>query len=139
MTKTANRARMVASTILAVLLAVIACGCTQCGDIPENMSTEAYDYGTEIVKIADDYLEGDISADAAEAKMDRATSSFKCKDGYEGDRRVSSMAYFVQDSFGSSTEEHIKGNLRTSRDNLEHVLETGEYPSDLNGFEGVAP
>lgn len=38
----------------------------------------------------------------------------------------------------SSTEKHTKVDMRTYRDALEHVLETGEYPSDLNGFEEPA-
>ncbi len=131
------RARNVAAVLMAVLLAVMMCGCGH-KDIPEGMSEEAYDFGTQMVEIANDYLDGSISANAAEVRMDRASESFRCTDGCEADARVDSMAYFVQDSLSSSTEEHAKANMRTYRDALEHVLETGEYPSDLNGFEEPA-
>lgn len=57
-----------AALILSAFLFIFVTGCSQ---IPEGFTQEGYDTGVKVLEVIDQYLDGEISEDTAQEKLDR--------------------------------------------------------------------
>lgn len=62
--------------ILSAFLFIFVTGCSQ---IPEGFTQEGYDTGVKVLEVIDQYLDGEISEDTAQEKLDRLSDLLRAQ------------------------------------------------------------
>lgn len=99
-------------------------GLVGCSDKPSDLSDENYELGIKILETADKYLDGDLSADDAESKIDILKDRIDSEDTQKANLlQINSqlLSFEVLKSKNKVTEETLT-SVKEVRDDIADIL-----------------